>query len=166
MASFNSINGVKMHGNRDLLTGVLRDEMGFKGVVVGDWNAHGQIAGCTVDDCPQALMAGLDIYMVPDDWKALIESLVAQVNDGTVPMARVDEAVGRVLRLKMRLGLLDADARKPSERANAGDYAMLSSPEHRAIAREAKGLTSSNASWLISSKSAFWPVPRSLTAAS
>ena len=137
MASFNSINGVKMHGNRALLTGVLRDEMGFEGVVVGDWNAHGQIAGCTVDDCPQALMAGLDIYMVPDDWKALIESLVAQVNDGTVPMARVDEAVGRVLRLKMRLGLLDADARKPSERANAGDYAMLSSPEHRAIAREA-----------------------------
>jgi len=137
MASFNSVNGVKMHGNRDLLTGLLRDEMGFEGVVVGDWNAHGQIAGCTNADCPQALMAGLDIYMVPDDWKALLDNLVAQVNDGTIPMNRLDEAVGRVLRLKMRLGLLDADAARPSARANAGDYSLLASPDHRAIAREA-----------------------------
>jgi len=137
MASFNSINGVKMHGNRDLLTGVLRNEMGFEGVVVGDWNAHGQIAGCTVDNCPQALLAGLDIYMVPDDWKALLENLVAQVEDGTIPMAKLDEAVGRVLRLKIRLGLLEPTALKPSERANAGDYALLASADHRALAREA-----------------------------
>ena len=137
MASFNSINGVKMHGNRDLLTGVLRDEMGFKGVVVGDWNAHGQIDGCTVSDCPQALLAGLDIYMVPDDWKALLENLVAQVEDGTIPMARLDEAVGRVLRLKLRLGLLDPDAKKPSARGDGGDFAQLGSPSHRALAREA-----------------------------
>ena len=137
MASFNSINGVKMHGNRDLLTGVLRDEMGFEGVVVGDWNAHGQIAGCTVDDCPQALLAGLDIYMVPDDWKALLENLVAKVEDGTIPMAKLDEAVGRVLRLKLRLGLLDDDALKPSARPNAGDYALLANADHRALAREA-----------------------------
>ncbi|MBU0668700.1 MAG: glycoside hydrolase family 3 protein, partial [Alphaproteobacteria bacterium] len=72
MASFNSINGSKMHGNEPMLTGVLRGEMGFEGVVVGDWNGHGQIAGCTVTDCPQALLAGLDIYMVPDDWKGLM----------------------------------------------------------------------------------------------
>jgi len=137
MASFNSINGVKMHGNRDLLTGVLRDEMGFKGVVVGDWNAHGQIDGCTVSDCPQALLAGLDIYMVPDDWKALLKNLVAQVEDGTIPMARLDEAVGRVLRLKLRLGLLDPDAKKPSLRGDGGDFAQLGSPSHRALAREA-----------------------------
>jgi beta-glucosidase len=88
MASFNSINGVKMHGNRELLTGVLRDEMGFTGLVVGDWNAHGQIDGCKVDDCPQALLAGLDIYMVPDDWKALHANLVRQVRDGTIPHRR------------------------------------------------------------------------------
>ena len=137
MASFNSINGVKMHGNRALLTGVLREEMGFEGVVVGDWNAHGQIAGCTVEDCPQALLAGLDIYMVPDDWKALLENLVAQVEDGTIPMARLDEAVGRVLRLKLRLGLLDESAPLPSQRANAGDYDLLGSAQHRALAREA-----------------------------
>ena len=136
MASFNSINGRKMHGNEAMLTGVLRDELGFDGLVVGDWNGHGQVAGCTNTDCPQSLLAGLDIYMVPDDWKGLLDNLVAQVRDGTIPMARLDEAVGRVLRLKMRAGLLDEFV-KPSDRPNAGDYTLIGSPEHRAIAREA-----------------------------
>ena len=137
MASVNSINGRKMHGNGPLLTGVLRGEMGFDGLVVGDWNGHGQIDGCTVTDCPQALMAGLDIYMVPDDWKGLMETLVAQVRDGTIPMVRLDEAVGRVLRLKYRAGLLGAEARRPSERGVAGRYDLLASPAHRALARDA-----------------------------
>ncbi|WP_252257637.1 glycoside hydrolase family 3 protein [Erythrobacter aurantius] len=137
MASFNSINGIKMHGNRDLLTDVLRGEMGFDGLVVGDWNAHGQIAGCTVSDCPQSLLAGLDIYMVPDDAVALYESLLAQVRDGTIPEARVDEAVTRILRVKMRAGLLGPDAQKPSARPNAGEYEKLGQASHRAIAREA-----------------------------
>ncbi|PZT90506.1 MAG: 1,4-beta-D-glucan glucohydrolase [Citromicrobium sp.] len=137
MASFNSINGTKMHGNKALLTGVLRGEMGFDGLVVGDWNGHGQVAGCTNTDCPQALLAGLDIYMVPDDWKGLLETLVAQVEDGTIPMATLDEAVTRVLKVKQRAGLLDANAPKPSERANAGQFVLLGSAKHRAIAREA-----------------------------
>ena len=136
MASFNSINGRKMHGNEELLTDVLRGELGFDGLVVGDWNAHGQVEGCTNSNCPQSLLAGLDIYMVPDDWKDLIENLVAQVEDGTIPMARLDEAVGRVLRMKMRAGLLDEFV-KPSDRPNAGNYDLIGSPEHRAIAREA-----------------------------
>ncbi len=137
MASFNSINGVKMHGNKALLTDVLRGEMGFTGLVVGDWNAHGQIDGCTVDDCPQALNAGLDIYMVPDDWKALHANLVREVRDGTISMARLDEAVGRVLRVKLRAGIVGPDSRRPSARVDAGDYTLLGSPAHRAIAREA-----------------------------
>ncbi|MEM6585934.1 MAG: glycoside hydrolase family 3 protein, partial [Pseudomonadota bacterium] len=137
MASFNSINGRKMHGNKDLLTDVLRGEMGFKGLVVGDWNGHGQVKGCSVTDCAQALMAGLDIYMVPDDAVALHETIIAQVKDGTIPMKRIDEAVTRVLRLKRRAGLLGPDAKRPSERANAGDYTKLGSAEHRAIGREA-----------------------------
>lgn len=137
MASFNSINGRKMHGNKELLTDVLRGQMGFDGLVVGDWNGHGQIKGCTVTDCPQSLMAGLDIYMVPDDWKALTESLIAQVKDGTIPMARVDEAVTRILRVKQRAGLLGENAKRPSERGVAGQYDLLASPEHRALAREA-----------------------------
>ena len=137
MASFNSINGVKMHGNKELLTDVLRGELGFEGLVVGDWNAHGQIEGCTVSDCPEALLAGLDIYMVPDDWKELHANLVTQVQDGTVPMARIDEAVTRVLLVKHHAGLLGADAVKPSARPNAGDYNKLGFSSHRDIAREA-----------------------------
>ena len=136
MASFNSINGEKMHGNKSLLTDVLRGELGFDGLVVGDWNGHGQVAGCTNTDCPQSLLAGLDIYMVPDDWKGLLETTVAQVKDGTIPMARLDEAVTRILRVKMRAGLL-GDMLQPSRRPNAGDYALLGSADHRAIAREA-----------------------------
>jgi beta-glucosidase len=137
MASFNSINGRKMHGNKELLTDVLRGQMGFDGLVVGDWNGHAQIKGCTVTDCPQSLMAGLDIYMVPDEWKVLMETLIAQVKDGTIPMARVDEAVTRVLRVKQRAGLLGENAKRPSERGVAGQYDLLASPEHRALAREA-----------------------------
>jgi beta-glucosidase len=136
MASFNSINGTKMHGNKALLTDELRGKLGFGGVVVGDWNGHGQIKGCTNADCPQALLAGLDIYMVPEDWKALHASLVAQVRDGTIPMARLDEAVLRVLRMKQALGILDGEV-KPSARPNGGKWALLGSPDHRALAREA-----------------------------
>nr|WP_305956734.1 glycoside hydrolase family 3 protein [Aurantiacibacter sp. 219JJ12-13]MDP5260029.1 glycoside hydrolase family 3 N-terminal domain-containing protein [Aurantiacibacter sp. 219JJ12-13] len=137
MASFNSINGRKMHGNEALLTGVLREQMGFDGLVVGDWNGHGQVAGCTVTDCPQSLLAGLDIYMVPDDWKGLMDTLIAQVEDGTIPMARLDEAVERVLRVKYRAGLLGEGVQRPSERGVAGRFDMLASTEHRALAREA-----------------------------
>ena len=136
MASFNSINGSKMHGNGPLLTGELRGNLGFGGLVIGDWNGHGQVTGCTNSDCPQALLAGLDVYMVPEDWKALHASLTAQVKDGTIPMARLDEAVLRVLRLKQQLGIFDGEV-APSQRANAGKWGLLGSPEHRAIAREA-----------------------------
>lgn len=136
MASFNSINGTKMHGNAPLLTGELRGRLGFQGVTVGDWNGHGQITGCSNADCPQALMAGLDVYMVPEDWKALHASLLAQVKDGTIPMARLDEAVLRVLRMKQQLGIFAGEVR-PSARANSGRWELLGSSEHRAIAREA-----------------------------
>lgn len=136
MASFNSINGEKMHGNAPLLTGELRGKLGFEGLVVGDWNGHGQVKGCTNSDCPQSLMAGLDVYMVPEDWKALHANLVREVQDGTIPMARLDEAVLRVLRLKEKLGIFDGEV-KPSARANGGKWELLGSPEHRALAREA-----------------------------
>ena len=136
MASFNSINGKKMHGNKALLTDLLRGEMKFDGLVVGDWNGHGQIKGCTNTDCPQALLAGLDVYMVPEDWKGLYENTLAQVKDGTIPMARIDEAVARVLRIKQRAGILDGEV-KPSLRPNAGRWDKLGFAPHRAVAREA-----------------------------
>ncbi|NNL90503.1 MAG: glycoside hydrolase family 3 protein [Marinicaulis sp.] len=137
MASFNSINGRKMHGNEAMLTDVLRGELGFDGLVVGDWNGHGQVAGCTVSNCPQSLLSGLDIYMVPDDWKALLETIVTQVEDGVIPIERLDDAVSRVLRVKMRAGLLNENALKPSERSGAGNMTLLGSTEHRSLAREA-----------------------------
>ena len=137
MASFNSINGVKMHGSRAMLTDYLRGIMGFGGVVVGDWNGHGQIPGCTSTNCPQALMAGLDIYMVPEEWKALYTTLVAQARDGTIPMARIDEAAGRIIALKLRAGAFERP--QPSARSLGGKWGVIGSPEHRAIAREAVG---------------------------
>jgi beta-glucosidase len=135
MASFSSWHGVKMTGNKSLLTDVLKKRMGFAGLVVSDWNAHGQVAGCSNASCPQAVNAGIDLLMAPDSWKPLYHSLIAQVRDGTVPMARLDEAVGAVLRVKMRAGLFEAG--RPSSRPYAGQFDLLGSAQHRAVARQA-----------------------------
>lgn len=135
MVSFSSWQGVKMTGNRSLVTGVLKERMDFGGFVVSDWNAHGQVAGCTNEACPQALMAGVDMYMAPDTWKPIYEDLLARARAGTIPMSRIDEAVARILRVKARLGLFTAG--KPSDRPWSGQYDLLGAPEHRAVAREA-----------------------------
>ncbi len=91
--------------------------------------------GCTNDNCPQALNAGLDMYMAPDSWRGLYENTLKQVKDGTIPMERLDDAVTRILRVKFRAGIFDAGP--PSKRPLAGDFKMLASPEQRAIARDA-----------------------------
>ncbi len=135
MASFSSWQGIKIHGSHALLTGILKNRMGFSGFIVGDWNAHGQIPGCTNTDCPQALLAGLDMYMAPDSWRGVYDSTLKHVSDGTIPMERLDDAVRRILRVKLAYGLFDKP--KPSLRAGAGETSLLSSPEHRAIARRA-----------------------------
>ena len=135
MASFSSWNGVKLHGNKSLLTGVLKQRMGFDGFVVGDWNAQGQVAGCTNTDCAAAFNAGVDMMMTPDTWKGYYESTLAHVKSGEIPMARLDDAVTRILRVKMRAGLFEAG--RPSQRPLAGDQGLLGSPRHRAIARRA-----------------------------
>ncbi len=135
MASFNSWNGTKMHGNREMLTGVLKDRMGFNGFVIGDWNGHGQIPGCTNTNCPESFLAGVDMYMAPDSWKGIYTSLLAAVRSGEVPMARLDDAVRRILRVKVQAGLFEKP--KPSARPGAGDVSRLGSPAHRAVARRA-----------------------------
>jgi beta-glucosidase len=135
MTSFSSWQGQKIGGSKGLVTDVLKGRMQFGGFVVTDWNAHGQIAGCSNDSCPQAINAGIDMYMAPDSWRALYGSLLAQVKDGTVPMARLDDAVARILRVKLRMGLFEAG--KPSSRALAGDWSQLGAPAHRAVARQA-----------------------------
>jgi beta-glucosidase len=135
MASFSSWNGAKMHGNRSLLTDVLKARLGFDGFVVGDWNGHGGVPGCTNEDCPAALLAGLDMYMAPDSWRGLYTNTVAEVRSGAIPMSRLDDAVTRILRVKFRLGLFEAG--RPSERALGGKFELLGSVEHRQLARAA-----------------------------
>ena len=136
MASFSSWNGEKMSGNKSLLTDVLKGRMHFDGFVVGDWNSHGQVKGCTNESCPQAIAAGLDMFMYSGPgWKQLYANTLAQVKAGTIPMARLDDAVRRILRVKLRAGLFERG--RPSSRAVAGRFAAFGSPEHRALARQA-----------------------------
>ncbi|MFP5435654.1 MAG: glycoside hydrolase family 3 protein, partial [Alphaproteobacteria bacterium] len=82
MASFSSWNGAKNHGNPTLLTDVLKKRMGFEGLIVGDWNGHGQIPGCTVTDCAASINAGLDLFMAPDSWKGLFDATLRDVRNG------------------------------------------------------------------------------------
>ena len=131
MASFSSWNGVKHHGNASLLTDVLKQKMGFAGLVVGDWNGHGQVPGCAVTRCATALNAGLDLFMAPDSWRGLFDSTLADLREGRIAQARVDDAVRRILRVKFKLGLM-GDA--PIQRGNPS---QLGAAEHLALAREA-----------------------------
>lgn len=135
MASFSGWNGVKMHGNASLLTGVLKQRWGFDGLVVGDWDGHAKVPGCTPTDCPASIAAGLDLYMGPASWKGLYASTLAATKSGALPMARLDDAVRRILRVKLRAGLFEAG--KPSTREYAGRYELLGAPDHRAVARQA-----------------------------
>ncbi|WP_405139566.1 exo 1,3/1,4-beta-D-glucan glucohydrolase [Sphaerisporangium sp. NBC_01403] len=150
MASFNSwtnadlgINEGKMHGSKRALTDILKQKMGFDGVVVSDWNGIGQVAGCTNSSCARAINAGIDVVMVPNDWKAFIANTIAQVQAGEIPMARVDDAVTRILRVKLRAGVFDA--RKPSARHKAGSAGALQARElARKAVRESQVLLKNN----------------------
>lgn len=135
MASFNDWHGKKMHGHRELLTDILVGRMGFDGFVVGDWNGHGQVEGCTNVSCANAFNAGLDMFMAPDSWRELFNNTLAQVKSGEITQARLDEAVSRILRVKLRSGLFDAGL--PSSRPYAGKFELLGSAPHRQVAREA-----------------------------
>ncbi|MDP3800767.1 exo 1,3/1,4-beta-D-glucan glucohydrolase [Brevundimonas sp.] len=131
MASFSGWNGVKHTGNATLLTDVLRGPLGFDGFVVSDWNAHGQLPGCSNESCAAAFNAGIDMFMAPDSWRPLYENTLAQVRSGEIPMARLDEAVRRILRAKVKTGVFR------EERPVEGQLQHLGSPAHRALARQA-----------------------------
>jgi len=123
----------KMHGNEHLVGEVLKKKLGFDGIVVSDWNGIEQVPGCTKWHCPQAINAGIDLIMVPDDWKQFIPATVADVKAGQIPMSRIDDAVTRILRVKLRSGLFDAS---PATGPHP-DASVMSSPEVRELAREA-----------------------------
>jgi len=139
MISFNSwtneelgITEGKLHGSSKAINEILKGKMGFDGLTVSDWNGIGQVPGCTNASCPQAINAGLDVIMVPNDWKAFIANTVAQVQAGQISMARIDDAVTRILRVKIRSGVLDRP--KPSQREDAGSAGAL---QAREVARSA-----------------------------
>ena len=138
MVSFNSWNDIvagvdhgKLHGSRVALTDILKTRLGFDGFVVSDWNGIAEVPGCSNDSCPQAVNAGVDMFMVPDDWKAFIANTTRQVESGQIPMARIDDAVTRIVRVKLRAGLF---GKRPSDNAYAGRDAAL---QDRDLARRA-----------------------------
>src|SRR6266511_384365 len=108
MASFSSWKGTKMHAQQYLLTKVLKDELGFNGFIVSDWQAMDQIVP---DDYYASIVtsvnAGVDMNMVPYDYIAFIQTMKDAVNNGDIPESRVDEAVRRILRVKFALGLFE-----------------------------------------------------------
>ena len=134
MASFNSWNGDKIHGNHELLTHVLREEMGFEGFVISDWNGIGQVSGCNPDNCARAVNAGIDMVMAPEDWRTLHHNMLDQVRSGEILESRIDEAVTRILKVKFRSGLMERGL--PSKRAAAFSDS-IGSEAHRELARDA-----------------------------
>lgn len=137
MASYSSWQGKKMHEHRYLLTDILKGRMGFDGFVVSDWNAIEEVEGCTKSSCPQAVNAGVDMFMIPfkNDWELFVDNIKNQITAGEVPMDRIDDAVSRILRVKLRTGVFDKPS--PAKRKLAGKTEFLGAPEHRACAREA-----------------------------
>jgi beta-glucosidase len=113
----------------------LKGRLGFSGFVVGDWNAHEQVPGCTKFRCAAAILAGVDMLMAPDGWRQLYKNTLAQARSGEIPPARIDDAVRRILRVKTVAGLFKRPA--PKDRSDAGDFKLLGSAAHRALAREA-----------------------------
>ena len=131
MASFSSWQGRKLHGDKELLTNVLKGKMGFKGFVIGDWNGHGQVEGCSNAKCAQSFNAGVDMFMVPENWKDLLRNTIRQVKSGEISETRLDEAVRNILRVKSRLGLFNGRVPHEFKENYLGD------PKHIALARQA-----------------------------
>ena len=107
MVSYSSWNGVKMHGSSYWITDVLKGELAFKGFVVSDWAGIDQLPGDYASDVAMAINAGIDMVMVPTKYKEFITTLRTLVNQGRVPLLRIDDAVRRILRKKFELGIFD-----------------------------------------------------------
>ncbi|MBN2385644.1 MAG: glycoside hydrolase family 3 C-terminal domain-containing protein [Anaerolineales bacterium] len=131
MVSFSSWNGTRMHANQYLITDVLKGELGFEGFVVSDWAGIDQIPGDYYSDVVTSINAGVDMVMVPQGFQLFLFSLTAAVENGDVSMARIDDAVSRILWAKFLLGLFDHPYSDPAY------LATVRSPEHLALARQA-----------------------------
>ena len=142
MVSYNSINGKKCHGNEDVITTLLKEKLGFKGIVISDYNGLDQIEGqdTYAKKAVACVNAGVDMLMVAektDDqprWKVLYNALVTAANDGSISTERLNDAVARILTAKENLGLSD----DPSKAyASTADKAKFGGDDHRALARKA-----------------------------
>ena len=134
MVSFSSWNGERLHGHRELVTDVLKGELGFEGFVVTDWAGVDHLdgeEGFTQAEVAQAVNAGIDMVMVPSEYELFLSALTAAVEDGDVPLERIDDAVRRILTVKARMGLFETPF---ADRDLLGE---VGSEEHRALAREA-----------------------------
>ena len=134
MASFNSWQGTKCHASDTLLTGVLKGELGFRGLVVSDWDGVDQVHPDRTIAAAMALNAGVDVVMVSADWRGMLEALTIGVDSGRIPLERIDDAVRRVLWVKEQAGLFDRP--RPTARRWA-NHPSLGSSMHRTVAREA-----------------------------
>jgi beta-glucosidase len=134
MVSYNSWNGAKLSGNHHLLTDVLKQELGFQGFLVSDYRAVNQIDPDYKTAIEQAINAGMDMVMVPDTYREFIQHLTELVNEGRVPMSRIDDAVRRILRVKVAMGLVGAERPPVADRTL---HRSFGSAEHRAVARQA-----------------------------
>jgi beta-glucosidase len=131
MTSFSSWNDTRMHAHRYLVADVLKDELGFEGFVISDWAAIDQISDDYYESVVTAFNAGIDMNMVPYDYGRFIWTLWRAVDNGDVPIERIDDAVRRILRVKFELGLFEAPY------AERGLLSEVGSEGHREVAREA-----------------------------
>ncbi len=133
MPSYNSWNGVKVSGSRRLLTGILKQELGFQGFLISDYNALNQISKDFKEAIGISINAGMDMAMVPSDYQHFYNLLLELVKEGKVPMARIDDAVTRILRVKFAMGLMNKNR---SPLADRRLHKTFGSAKHRQVARE------------------------------
>jgi beta-glucosidase len=134
MVSYSRWNGERLSGDKHLLTDVLKDELGFEGFLISDYNALDQLPGDRRAQVKLSINAGMDMVMVPERYKEFYAALQDLAEKGEVPMSRIDDAVLRILRVKFAMGLMDPGQ---SVLADRSLQARFGSPEHRAVARRA-----------------------------
>lgn len=130
MVSFSSINGDKMHASKYWLTDVLKGELGFKGLVISDWEAIHQLPGSLYQQIVLSINAGVDMLMEPFLWKESVDAMVRAVKNGDISKQRIEDAYQRVMYVKEKLGLLDGSF-------EVYDESVIHSQEHQELAREA-----------------------------
>ncbi|HEX3743182.1 MAG TPA: glycoside hydrolase family 3 N-terminal domain-containing protein [Bryobacteraceae bacterium] len=134
MPSYSSWNGVKVSGDKHLLTDILKNELGFEGFLISDYNAVDQIDKDYKKSIGISINAGMDMVMVPEHYKLFISDLKELVNENVVPMSRIDDAVTRILRVKFAMGMMNP---KKSQLADRSLWKTFGSPEHRQVGRQA-----------------------------